>query len=100
MTDKLVVDFEAIRSTANQIKGLKEQYHTEWSKLYDSVNAIGSAWQGEDNQAYVNQINGFKDDFTRMEDTLEKFIRFLTESAAAYEQVQDNVKSAAQGLTS
>ena len=58
-----------------------------------------SAWAGEDNTAFTNQIEGFRDDFERMTKLMRDYAAYLRKAAQAYRDTQDNVAKQAQTLS-
>ncbi len=82
---------EQLRTTATAIEGLANDYKAQYDNLYKETNAMASTWSGKDNVAYINQINGFKDDLQKMYDLMNKYAEFLRTSAKAYEDTQSAV---------
>lgn len=89
---------EQLESTAGRIESLAADYKAQYDQLYSETNAMASTWSGKDNVAFVNQIDGFKDDFTKMHTLMLNYADFLRKSAKAYRDTQDNVVSEARKL--
>ncbi|MBR6593731.1 MAG: WXG100 family type VII secretion target [Clostridia bacterium] len=98
MTRTIQVNPEQLESTAGRIESLAADYKTQYDQLYSETNAMASTWSGKDNVAFVNQIDGFKDDFAKMHTLMLNYADFLRKSAKAYRDTQDTVVSEARKL--
>ena len=77
MARNIEVTPEQLESAAGKIEGLAADYKTQYDALYSETNAMASTWQGKDNAAFVNQIEGFKGDFEKMYRLMLDYARFL-----------------------
>lgn len=98
MARTIQVTPEQLESTAGRIESLAADYKTQYEQLYSETNAMVSTWSGKDNVAFVNQIDGFKDDFAKMHSLMLNYADFLRKSAKAYRDTQDTVVSEARKL--
>lgn len=98
MSKNIEVTPELLESTATSIEGLAGDYKTQYENLYKETNAMASGWSGKDNTAFVNQIEGFKDDLKKMYELMLKYAEFLRNSAKAYRDQQDHVADGARKL--
>ena len=98
MARTIQVTPEQLESTAGRIESLAADYKTQYDQLYSETNAMASTWNGTDNVAFVNQIDGFKDDFSKMHTLMLSYADFLRKSAKAYRDTQDTVVSEARKL--
>lgn len=89
---------EQLETTAGAIENLATDYKTQYELLYSETNAMASTWSGKDNQAYINQIAGFKNDFEKMHTLMLNYAEFLRKSAKAYRITQDTITSEARKL--
>ena len=95
MSIKIQVDPARLDSAAGQI----EQQTLSYEKnLFQEVAAMGSGWQGKDNQAFVSQIQGFEKDFQQMAALMREYAAFLKLSAKTYRQTQDERAQMARRL--
>lgn len=94
----IVVDPQKLTAAANQMDGIIVDYQKQYNKLFSDVDAMGAAWQGRDNQAFVNQIKPFMQDFNKMTTLMQQYSQFLKDSAKAYQTTQNNIVSSAQKL--
>lgn len=95
---QIVVETSQLDAVAQKVDGLADKYLSEYTALYTYVTEMQSAWAGTDNTAYTTQIEGFKDDFQRMENLMREYATFLKETAAKYRATQADIKSKAQQL--
>lgn len=98
MARTIQVTPEQLESTAGRIESLAADYKAQYDLLYSETNAMASTWSGKDNVAFVNQIDGFKDDFEKMHTLMLNYADFLRKSAKAYRDTQDTVVSEARKL--
>lgn len=89
---------EQLERTATAISGLADEYKNLYDQFYSETNAMADKWKGDDNLAFINQIDGFKDDFKLMHTEMMKYVDFLQKSAKAYRDTQENVVSQAKNL--
>ena len=94
----ILVTPEQLESAAAKIEGLAADYQSQYNALYAKTDAMVSTWQGDDNVAFVNQINGFKDDLTKMYNLMNQYASFLRASAKAYRTTQEQVVAQAKSL--
>lgn len=98
MARTIQVTPELLESTAGRIEGLATDYKTAYDKLYSETDAMASTWSGKDNVAFINQIAGFKDDFTKMYTLMNNYVDFLRKTAKAYRDTQDTIAAEARKL--
>ena len=96
---QIIVETSRLDNTADQVSRLADSYESEYGALYTTVRDLQNAWSGEDNVAFTNQIEGFRDDFQRMTRLMRDYSDYLRKAAAAYRETQDNVVSAAKTLS-
>lgn len=95
---KIVVETSQLDAASAKVAELANNYKGEYDKLYKLIGELQSSWAGADNIAYTNQIEGFKDDFTRMFDLMEDYSTFLKNAAKKYRETQEQVKNDASKL--
>ncbi|MCY9692049.1 WXG100 family type VII secretion target [Paenibacillus alginolyticus] len=97
--DRIKVFMDQLELTANKMASQTVEYKNEYTLLYKAVNDMGTSWQGIDNMVYVNQINGFKDDFENMVKLLNNYAELLRICAAEYTKAQEVIVNEAIKLT-
>ncbi len=70
---------------ANQLRGISENYTSLYKNLFEKVQAMGAAWDSDDNLAFVSQINGFCDDLQKMALKLQTAASALDMQKSNYE---------------
>lgn len=90
---------EELTKASTQIEGKATNYQGQYLKLYEHTSAMGASWSGKDNQAYINQIEGFRDDFDKMYNLMTEYATFLKNAAKSYSDVQDTITEQASKLT-
>jgi WXG100 family type VII secretion target len=98
MGNQITVQPAQLDAARQKVEAALPQYQNAHKQLYSEVNAMGQAWQGADNVAYVKQINQFEDDFQRLEKLMQQYIEFLHYASSHYGQTQGNVASGAGKL--
>lgn len=96
---QIIVETSQLDSTAGRVDQLAGTYENEYNALFNLVAAMKSAWEGEDNVAFTNQIEGFRDDFQRMARLMRDYADYLRKAAQAYRDTQDSVASQARTLS-
>lgn len=96
---KLDVDPPELRKASQKFTRLASDYTTIYSRLIKTASTMGLAWKAADNQAFVDQINGFCDDLKAMAAHLEQAAQVLEQQAVNYETTRDNNVAGAKRLT-
>lgn len=96
---QIIVETAQLDSTAGRVEQMAGDYRSEYTALFSLVASLKSAWDGEDNVAFTNQIEGFRDDFQRMEQLMRDYAAYLRKAAQAYRDTQDTVASQAKTLS-
>lgn len=99
MAGTIKVDPAQLQQTASQIDTAAGEYRKLYNQLYSDVSAMRSGWTGTDNQAFTDQIEGFKDDFEKMAQLMDEYSAFLKDAAQKYQTTQDEVAAGARRLT-
>lgn len=86
---KLTVDTEIMQSVADRLSQLSEEYNSLHSSLLNKASTMGEAWKSPDNLAYVEQIQGFLDDFQNMTKHIEQCSQALHQQASNYQTICD-----------
>ncbi len=98
MAKTILVTPEQLETAAGKIESMATDYKTQYNQLYSETNAMRSTWDGKDNVAFVDQIEGFKDDLEKMYNHMQEYVEFLRKSASAYRTTQDAVVAEARKL--
>ena len=57
-----VASFEDMAKASQKLQSLSETYTEIYTQLMQEASTMGSAWEGADNLAFVEQITGFTED--------------------------------------
>ncbi|MEI7024794.1 WXG100 family type VII secretion target [Paenibacillus sp. y28] len=98
MARKIVVDPAKLEAAARNMEEQASAYKRLYEQLFTEVKGMGTAWKGQDNQAFVTQIEGFRDDFESMRALMEQYALFLKQSAQTYRTTQAETVNAAKKL--
>ena len=88
-----------LENSASIMESYNNQYQETFMRLYQTIETLSASWQGSDNTAFVNQIQGYHDDFSKMSLLMSQYSEFLRSSARAYRQTQNELTSEAARLT-
>ena len=98
MARTIEVTPEMLTAAAGKINDLAGQYQTQYNNLYSETSAMKTTWDGKDNVAFTNQIEGYKDDFKTMYNLLIEYAEFLKKSAKSYSDTQNAAVTEAKKL--
>jgi len=93
------VDPAKLEAAAAEITNQAGDYQRAYEQLYAEVENLATHWQGKDNLAFTNQIDGFKDDFLKMKQLMIDYADYLKVTAKNYQDTQDDRVAQAQRLT-
>lgn len=93
MAKKLnVSSFEEMERSSQKLQSLSESYSDISNQLLDQAQTMGAAWEGVDNQAFVDQIMGCQDKLRKMSEKLSTASQTLKQQKDNYMNFQsDNV---------
>ena len=96
---KIIVETNRLDETAAQVDRMADSYEGEYNSLFRTVADLQESWSGEDNTAFTNQIEGFRDDYQRMTQLMRDYAAYLRKAAAAYRETRSNIASQARSLS-
>jgi len=97
-TKSIRIEPERLTSTAGNVEAAAGRYQQAYTRLFSEVDTMQAAWDGADNQAFANQVRGFKEDLQRMKTLMDEYAQFLRQSATAYTNTQNHVIEQAKRL--
>jgi len=98
MARTIKVDSGELRNTSAQITQLASEYQTLYQEVLGKVQDMNATWQFDDFTAYKDEAESFREDFAKMKQEMDRYADFLIQSAAAYENVQDQAVAEAKTL--
>lgn len=99
MGKRIRVTPQELETASKKIAELSETYTGIYNQLMQAASTMGEAWEGEDNLAFVDQINGFNDDLKSMADKLLTASQALETQRANYAAIQDSNTAQVRKLT-
>ena len=88
-------DYNGMQSIARKISQSASDYNTRVMELYNIVSELEQVWKGNDNIAYVNRINRYKDDILRLGKIVKSYAEFLNNAAIMTSDIQNDISAAA-----
>lgn len=85
-----VASFDDMEKAAKRLQELSEIYTEIYKQLMQEANTMGAAWEGADNLAFVEQINGFTEELKTMATKISSASQALDKQRANYVARQDN----------
>ena len=85
-----VASVEDMAKAAQKLQSLSENYTDIYTQLMQEANTMGTAWEGADNLAFVDQINGFTEELKMMATKLSTASQALDKQRANYVARQEN----------
>ena len=98
MNGGIYANIEGTRSLGNEMIGKSEEYNAEIVKLYNYMDELKSGWTGEDNQAYVNQVETYRQELQDLGEVIKQYGNFLLNAASSLEKTRSDIASAAKNL--
>ena len=95
----IAVEPTRLEACAGQIEQLRQEVERKVARLYERVELMAAnTWIGRDNLAFTTQIQGYQDDFRRVELLMQQYSEFLKASARSYRQMQEELAAQASRL--
>lgn len=95
----IAVEPTRLEACAGQIEQLRQEVERTVTRLYERVELMAAnTWIGQDNLAFTTQIQGYQDDFRRVELLMQQYSEFLKASARSYRQMQEELAAQASRL--
>ena len=85
-----VASFEDMAKASQKLQTLSESYTEIYTQLMQEANTLGTAWEGADNLAFVEQINGFTEELKAMAPKISTASQALAKQRENYIARQDN----------
>ena len=85
-----VSSFEEMAKASKKLQSLSETYTEIYTQLLQEASTMGAAWDGADNLAFVEQINGFTEELKAMAAKLVTASQTIETQRANYVRRQDD----------
>ncbi|MCP8969373.1 WXG100 family type VII secretion target [Ectobacillus ponti] len=90
MGKRIRVTPQEMETASKKFAELSESYTSIYTQLMTVAKTMGEAWEGEDNLAFVEQINGMTEDLKAMADKLTTASTTLKTQRDNYVATQEN----------
>lgn len=87
---KIQVDYSEVYQASVYVKKKAEDYYDLIQNLYKRVEQMQSIWQGADHLAFQNQLETFRSSLNEMHEVILEYSQVLKNTAAIYEQLQQD----------
>ena len=87
----IVVTPEELGKTAGQLRTFASEYNGIREQMLSEVSALSTKWQGEDNRAFTEKINGALDSLQVMINALNKAAENIDTERINYQAQQQAV---------
>lgn len=89
--ESIQVTTENLINKAGEVEDKAGEYMARYEALLSDVDTLVTTdWKGDDANAFKTQIEGFREDFTKMKNLMEQYAEFLRDSAKQYDTTQGN----------
>lgn len=85
-----VSSFDEMGKASQKLQTISETYTEIYNQLMQESETMGTAWEGADNLAFVEQIKGFTEELKAMADKLLTASQALDKQRANYVARQDD----------
>ena len=96
---QIIVETSRLEAVAAQVEGYADDYKSTYEALYQKVESLDTDTIGKDNDTFTTQINGFRDDFQRMEKLMREYAEYLRKSAKALKDTEERLAGEAAKLS-
>ena len=93
-----VDSFQSLGDATAKLNDYSSSYTQISNQLIDVASTMEHAWQGKDNLAYVNRINGLVPKLKWLADKLTQMGEIIASEQAAYEAFQSDTAGKANSL--
>ncbi len=97
--NSITVNTQTLINKASEVDEMAANYMSHYEALLNDVDTLTTSdWQGEDATAFRNQVEGFREDFQKMNKLMGEYADFLREAANKYNTMQENLISSIKGM--
>ncbi|MCM1307728.1 MAG: WXG100 family type VII secretion target [Butyrivibrio sp.] len=92
--DSIRVRPEVLKNTATKVDNKAEEYFNHYKALLEWTREFTkNEFQGEDAEEFYSHVEGFRNDFDKMKELMNKYAQYLRDTAERYIQIEEEVKS-------
>ncbi len=98
MGNNFRVDTRALRDIGGKVRQKTADLKTEINKIFSSVEELKTGWTGEDNKAFVNNIEGYKNSMEELTKIVDNYGSFCEQSATYIDKKKAMITEAASSI--
>lgn len=83
-----------LRTEASQLNQVAQQFSQSINQIYEARDELGNGWKGSDAEKYKAKLDSFREPLTSLQKSFVAYSEFISESASAYDEQQQNIASA------
>lgn len=85
---------EELTNTAAKVDDKAEQYFNHYKALLDWTKEFTTTeYRGEDADTFYQHVEGFRDDFDKMKELMNKYAQYLRDTAKRYLEAEEEAKN-------
>ena len=92
------VEMRELKTKGKEVTAQGEDYIKKVQKIYSKIEELRTGWEGEDNANYIAKVNEHKETIRRLGEVIKNYGTFMDATAKTYENLQNDVKAAADKL--
>lgn len=86
---------DSLRSTANRIINTSGEFFKAYSSMYTEIDTnLKTNWVGSDSEAFNATVHEAEPRFKHLYELMQEYAQFLLQTADAYDQQQQDIRSA------
>lgn len=97
--ESILVTTESLIAKAGEVETKADEYLSNYTQLLADVATLTSTdYKGPEGDAFLSQIEGFRDDFEKMKKLMNEYADFLRKASKNYEDTSNNNIQAIKSL--
>lgn len=85
-----ITSFAEVEKISKNLQSFSETYTKIYTQLLQKANTMGSAFEGADNLAFVEQINGFTEELKMMAAKISQMSQIIEQEKVNYANQQNH----------
>ena len=96
---QLIVETSQVTTAAQRVDNLANDYEAEYKNLFETVHGMKAVYDSADSAAFIEQIEGFRNDYEKMTQLMRDYASFLRKTALEIERTSDDIRNRAKTLS-
>lgn len=88
-----------MRDKANSLKNISKSIRSFTEEMTNEINSLRSSWEGQAAEATVKKFSQLKDDFEGRYNTVNQYAKYLEDTAAEWDRMNQETVNAIGGGT-